>query len=441
VRNGLALIVGRFRNNALALVNAIVAVLNSILYIRAFGISATSDALYYATSVVISFSLLSGFFTEQFLQYYNDFKHTDTEKASTFLAFNLAALTLFGVALFAGFQLMLPTILRLLYPTLAGTQQALIAGFLRIMGLELFLAGINGLLQGLAISYGRIREIYGAKIIASSITLLGQVLIVAAVLRPLDYPWMVVVSSATFALALILVSRQALRKAAGAVCRIDGAFLFSLRHYFFNSITMRFGHNLQGFLLPLITSAFWSGFQGNMATCYGYGSKFYAAIQSVIIGPSQMEVQHSISNDVSKGTYARVEKTIREYIRLYAPVTVIASAGVLVMLPALIRLINHSIDEQSIALIRISFIFLSVWLVVQCIESPYVITIIARKQSAIFISTNAIKLAVIAIIILVFRRFYVSILMANIVSQIVSLAIYRARVQSILAVEQGRAGQ
>lgn len=439
MRSGLILIVGRFRNNALALVSAVIAILNSILYIRAFGVSATSDALYYATSVVASFSLLSGFFTEQFMQYYNDLKHSNADGATVFLAFNLAALTVAGLVLLAGFQLLLREIIGLLYPSLASEQQVRIIRFLRIMGMELFLAGINGLLQGLAISYGKIKEIYGVRIIASSITLLGQVLIVAAVLGPLDYPMMLVLSSATFALLLGLVNRGYLAPAIRAVRRIDVRYIVSLRHYFANSITMRFGHNLQGFLLPLITSAFWSGFPGTMVTCYGYGSKFYGAIQSVIIGPSQMEAQHAISNDVARGTYARVSGTIHDYIRLYAPATALASGAVAIMLPWLIRLINNTIYVQSIALIRMSFIFLAVWLVVQCIEGPYVITIIARKQSGIFISTNAIKIALIAAIILVFRRYYVSILIANIVSQLVSLLLYKVRVGKILAQEQAGA--
>jgi len=427
-----ATIVGRFKNNAFALVNAVFSFLNSILYIRAFGVSITSDSLYYATAIIASFSLLPSFLMEQFLQYYNDYKHSDPDKASTFLAFNLVNVLCFGVILVAAFGLALRPLLSLLYPRLAAASLAKISGFLEVLKYQLFLVGINGLLQNLSISYGRIKTVYVGRIVNSAVIFLGQVLIIAAVAGPELYPYLLVAGDSVFALFLVVADRRLLAGSARNIRKLNLPFARSQGRYFLDSFVMRLGHNLQGFFLPLVTSAFWSGFSGNMATCYGYANKFYSAIQSVIIGPSQMETQYSISNSVSKGEYEGIGKTIRDYLKLYIPVVLAASAATALLIPGVVHLLNASIGASSVRIIVTCFAFLSVWLAVQCAEGPFVITIVAKNQGLVFIAANAINIAIIAGIVFAFPKFFYSILIANILAQLASMGVYVGKAKTIL---------
>lgn len=414
----------RFKNNALALVNALLSFMNSILYIRAFGVSSTSDAFYFATTVIASFSLLPSFLMEQFLQYYNDYKHTDPDKASTFLAFNLANITAFGLALALIFGLALRPLLALLYPSLGAGSLLKLAGFLRVMKYQLFLVGINGLLQNLLISYGKIKIVYMGRILGSAVLLSGQVCIIAAIVQPESYPLLLVLGDASFALFLIAANERLIMGAAKNLKKANFAFAKTQGRYLLDSFVMRLGHNLQGFFLPLVTSAFWSGFSGNMATCYSYANKFYSAIQSVIIGPAQMETQYSISNAVSRHEYEGISKNIRDYERLYLPMVLAASAATACLIPFVIPFLNGSIGTPSVRIIVICFVFLAVWLLVQCAEGPFVITIVAKNRGIVFVAANAINITIIAAIIFAFPHFFYSILIANIVAQLASMGIY-----------------
>jgi hypothetical protein len=423
---------GRFKNNALALVNALLSFLNSILYIRAFGLSLTSDSLYYATSVIAAFSLLPSFLMEQFLQYYNDYKHSDADAAATFLAFNLSNATILGLALTAVFGLAQGPLLSLLYPSLGVDALAKLSGFLGVMKYQLLLVGFSGILQGLCVSYGRIKAVYVGRILNSGVLLLGQLGIIARFLRLEAYPLLLVAGDCAFALFLVTANRRLIGGALRNARKVDLSFAALQKRYFLDSFVMRFGHNLQGFFLPLVTSAFWSGFSGNLATCYGYASKFYSAIQSVIIGPSQMETQCAISNAVSRREYASIGRTIRDYLKLYVPVSLAASAATAVLIPFVIRFINPSIGAASARVIVVCFAFLSVWLAVQCAEGPFVITIVAKNQGLVFVAANAVNIGIIAAVIFAFPHFFYSILIANILAQAASMSIYVIMARKIL---------
>lgn len=417
-------VLSRFRNNFIALVTAVLSFANSILYIKAFGVSATSDALYFSSAVIASFSLIPGFLTEQFLQYYNDYKHREETKAASFLAFNLVNVGILGIVLVLAFGAFLGPLLRLMYPRLGAEGLATLASFLRVLRLELFLVGINGLLQGLALSYGRVKAIYLARLLSSSLLLLGQILIIKAFLAPEAYPTLVVLSSLSVGLFLGIVNRHLLAGALRGLKGIDRAFIRGQGPYFKDSVVMRLGHNLQGFFLPLVTSSFWASFPGNLATCYSYASKFYGAIQSVIIGPSQMETQYRISNDVSTGDLGRIPGIIKGYLKVYLPLVVAGSLFTALAIPPVIHVINPGIVGDSVGIIQVSFVFLSLWLLVQCAEGPFVITLVARNQGWAFVLANAINIGIIAGIVRIFPSSIYSILVANILAQGVSLGIY-----------------
>jgi hypothetical protein len=429
---GLPMVARRFRNNAFALINAGLSFLNSVLYIKVFGVSATSDALYFAAAVIASFSLLPSFFMEQFLQYYNDYKHSDARKASIFLAFNMSNIFILGVILLIVFGSSQKLLLALLYPRLSAASLATLGSFLSVMKFQLVIVGFNGLLQNLSISYGLIKTVYTGRILNSTLIGIGQLCIIATLLGIESYPYLLVLGDACITLFLLIVNRRLVVQAVRDIGKIDRAFVKLQGKYFLDSFIMRLGHNLQGFFLPLVTSAFWSGFSGNMATCYGYANKFYSAIQSVIIGPSQMETQYLISNAVSKGEYGGIAKTIKDYLKLYLPVVLAASAFAALSIPFIIRVINSSIDTSSIRIIVICFIFLSFWLLVQCSEGPFVITIVAKNRGIVFIISNAVNIAIIAIIITALPTFFYSILIANILAQLASISIYYANVRGIL---------
>jgi hypothetical protein len=432
MKMNLAPILGRFKTNFIALANAGLAFVNSILYIRAFGVSITSDSLYYSSAIIAAFSLLPGFLTEQFLQYFNDYKHRDPDKAGIFLAFNLVIVGAFGLILVGCFRLGLRGLIAFMYPTLGAAYHAKIGAFLGIMEFELFLVGFKGLFQSLLVSYGRIKAFYAGTILNSSLILAGQLLIIAGVFRPESYPRFFIAGSASLALFMAMVNRRILVDAAGKARFIDWNFVKTQGPYFRNSFLMRLGHNLQGFFLPLVTSAFWSHFEGNMATCYNYASKFYAAIQSVIIGPSQLETQYVISNGVSRREYDRIPATIRDYLRTYLPIMLAASLATLAVIAPVIHLINRGIGPANIGTIRVCFLFLSLWLAVQCAEGPFVITIVAKNRGMVFVVANAINISIIAAAVFLFGRFFYSILIANILAQAASMSIYCLRTAEIL---------
>lgn len=434
-----ASIAGRFRNNFLALANALISFATSFIYIRAFGISSTSDSIYFATSIIAAFSLIPNFLIDQFLQYYNEYKYSNDDDARAFLLFNLLGTAALGALLAAAFGVAAGPIVAFMYPKLAAVQLAEIGSFLETLKYLLGIVGLNAVLQAMAVSFGKIKAVYLGRIGESCAILAGLVLMTTGIAKPGDYPLFLLAGAAANGLFLAAANRRRILEAIrGPRTRMDGAFIRRLRRYFYDSFTMRVGHNLQGFFLPLVTTVFWSAFPGNPATCYSYASKFYSAIMSVLVGPSQLETQHFISDSVARGRAEGIPPAIRRYHRTYVPLVLAAAAATAGAIPTLIHLINADIGPESIRIILACFALLALWLAVQCAEGPYVITIVAKKKGLTFIVGNAVNLGIVAAIALSFRTRLYALPISFIIAQSASLAIYRAIAMKAIAASADR---
>lgn len=425
-------IISKLGGSALALVNALLAIANSVLYIHIFGVSGLSDAIYYCLAIMAAFCLVPKFFIEQFLQYYSDYRCRDAEKAPLFLGINIINMIACGILLTFFFGLFAEPLVRLLYPQLDPAEMNLVVELLQAIKYQLALTGIMALSQSLLVSYGRIKQIYWGRILNSLILLFGQVLIIRSILRPVNYVKLIVLADGATTVLYILLNIRIVVLAIESLKSLKWEFLKMQKKYLFDSFIVRFGHNMQDFFLPLITSTFWSNFPGNMATCYGYANKFASAVQMVLINPSQLENQYEISGAVSRGEEEKINSSIKNYLRLYIPLVAAACGLCIAFIPPAIHLINAAVSIENIKIIVICFCFLGILTIGQCASIPFDTTITAMKKGQYFIIANAIYIGIISIFVYSMPGFFYALLIANIVAQMAAIIVYVIETNKLL---------
>ena len=429
-------IISKLGGSALALANALLAIVNSVLYIHIFGVSRLSDAVYYCLAIMSAFCLLPRFLIEQFLQYYSDYRCREAEKASLFLGLNIVAMIICGILLIVCFGLFAMPLIRLLYPQLDPMEMKLLLGLLQAIKYQLGLTGVMALFQSLLVSYGKIAQIYWGRILNTAILLIGQVLIMLSIFEPPEYVRFIVLADCATTVMYFMLNWKIVAQAFGSLKNIGWEFLREQKKYVADSFIVRFGHNMQDFFLPLITSTFWSGFPGNMATCYGYANKFSSAVQMVLINPSQLENQYEISGAVSRGEENQIHTSIKSYLRLYVPLVAVSCGLCLALIPPVIHLINRAVGTESIQIIVICFCFLSLLTIAQCISVPFDTTIAARKKGKYFIIANTLYIGIVTAFVYCMPAFFYSLLIANIVAQLAALAIYALETRKLISIQR-----
>jgi hypothetical protein len=390
----------RFRYSALAFAAVGLGLVNSVLVVRVFGISAQADSLAVSSLVLSAVSLLPLFVTEQFLFIYNDIKSLDPESARRFYCAAATLSTIAGGLLAAALVVGGDLVIRLFASGTDPQRRSILGQLLRIQFISLLLFPVSYVNTALINAEMRFTVPYLLQLtpgMTSAVLLLtmgfgdrADVVLLA---------WGNVISSA----AVVLLQFVTLG-------RMGFRYRPQLRHPWIcrliaNSLPMRVGHNIRDFSVQPILANALIAMPVGYAACYSYARKLIDAIQTILIGPTLTVYRSRLSGYWTARDGRAVEREIRHFLRtamaFVVPVVVVAC----VLIPeALVVLAPRSIPVSSRSTIQSLFLVLSVWLVVVAVETPFGHFLIAAQKSRVFIATNSLYVVVVLLVVGLLRR-------------------------------------
>lgn len=377
-----------FKYNILALMQVLISAASILLLTRIFGVSADADAFFVAFSLTSALQLIELMFVEQFLYFYSDLKIKDPGSAPAFYGFAL----LLSIGIGAVFALLLIScgkpFLAVFAPGLDPGRVAISLKLLGIFSVQLFVYPVCCINERLLNAEMRFSYPYILSVFPMSFMLLGQFYILfsgvndVAVL-PLSYS----AGSVFSAVAGLFIVRK-----------IGIPLRFTLYHpvarqFLRNSISMRFGHNINNFMVPLLTNNFLSYFPAGYISYYGYAQKFISAAQSVTAGPAQKILASNIARLFAKNDFSEYYSYVRGYLRSSLVMfTAVSVAAYFCMSPVLI-LLNPTFTPHDLSYIRFIFAGLFLWSFIMIAESAYTLAVISSKRSRVLIGINLVFIA------------------------------------------------
>ncbi|KUK71668.1 lipid II flippase MurJ [Methanobacterium sp. 42_16] len=412
----------KLRYNALAIIQVMVLLFNTIFLIRIFGASYQSDAYLMAVSIIDAIGLLQLMLVEQFMYFYHDLKLENPEKAHSFynssLFLSIGSGIILLVILFLGINIWV----KLFAFDLSGERLSLLINVVSIMVFGVVFYSANYVNQRvlnaeMRFSIPYILEILNALFI--SISLVYVMFTNQFNIQLLAYARVIGIF-AVFIMGLYFV------KAVGIPIRLTFNS-YMMKEFVSNSFTMRLGHNIHNLLFNPITTNILSSFPVGFASCFYYAQMIIYAINSIVVGPSNRVLLSKVSEVWSKKLISQIPEIMKKYLKNTVPIFILTVIISYLIIPYVLNLISSgSLSLSDIDLIKYVFVGLAVWYGIILIESAFVSVGSASKNSRIFIFTNSIFIIIFFCISFYFKDMFglLVIPLAAIIAQIVNFIFY-----------------
>ncbi len=393
----------KLKYNFLVFIQVGLGLVNFALTLKIFGVGIQADSFYISMTIISAINLLQLLFIEQFIYFYHELSIKDKKSAHSFYQVVISLTLITQILLCFCFYIFLEKIILIFTSNLDAQRFSSILTFLKISILSIFLFPFITINTNLFNAEMKFSLPYIIQIIpglANSVILIVLVFkVVNADIKYLAYSTVAAMSTS----AIIQIY---------FVSKIGIQLKFALRHpmlwkFIKNSFTMRFGHNMHGFIVKPIISRVLTSLPIGYASSYSYAEKILSIIQSIIVGPSLSIVRSQISLNYSSKEYLKIKQIIKDYLK-HSLSLMIPSVGIayLVIPFALDFVSSKNIKMDEILRIKYIFAALSVWYLLLLVESPFVLIIVAARNSFLFIRTNTISITIIFIVSFLFKSYF-----------------------------------
>ncbi len=393
----------RLKYNFLVFVQVGLGLVNFTLTLKIFGVGIQADSYYISMTIISAINLIQLLFIEQFIYFYHELSIEDKKNAHSFYQVVISFTLITQILLCFCFYISLEKVILIFTSNLDIERFNLILIFLKISIWSIFLFPFITINTNLFNAEMKFSLPYIIQIIPGFANSIVLIVIVLKCLNA-DIKYMAYSTVAAMSLSAIIqiyfVSKMGIR------------MKFALSHpmlwkFIKNSFTMRFGHNMHGFIVKPIISRVLTSLPVGYASSYSYAEKILSIIQSIIIGPSLSIVRSQISLSYSSREYLKIKHIIKDYLKLSLSLMLPSVIIAYLFIPFVLNFIaskNINFDE----IVRIKYIFaaLSVWYLLLLVESPFVLIIVAARNSFLFIRTNTISIAIIFIICFLFKSYF-----------------------------------
>jgi peptidoglycan biosynthesis protein MviN/MurJ (putative lipid II flippase) len=412
----------KLRYNALAIIQIIVLLFNTIFLIRIFGASIQSDAYLMAAAIIDAIGLLQLMVVEQFMYFYHDLKLENPEKAHSFYNSSLFISIISGILLLVILFFGVNFVVKLFAFNLTQERLSSLTTIISIMIFGVVFTSANYVNQRLLnaemrFSIPYILEILYPLFISGS--LLYIILTNQVNIEFLAYARVIGLLS-IFIIGLYFVKTLGIH--------INFKFdPYMMKNFVSNSFTMRLGHNIHNLLFSPITTNILSTFPVGFASCFYYAQMIIFAINSIIVGPSNRVLLAKVSEMWSKKLISQIPEIMKKYLKNTVPIFILTAIISYLIIPYVLNLISSgSLSLSDIDLIKYVFVGLAVWYGIILIESAFVSVGSASKNSRIFIFTNSIFIIIFFCLSFYFKDMFglLVIPLAAIIAQIVNFIFY-----------------
>lgn len=379
----------RFRYNFLALSQVSLSAAGVLLLTRTFGVSGAADSFFVAFSIISAAQLLQLMGFEQFMYFYNDIKISAPDSANGFYRFAVTWAAVTGIVSLLAVSLIPGLLVKFFAGGLDPSRFTATLDFLVWFAPYLLFYPAICVNERFLNAEKRFAWPYVISSLPMGMLFLAQV-------------WLLLSSSGNYSLLPAAYSAGA---AIGALLGFYVSFQLGARPgiafthpagpaLLRNSVAIRLGHNIHGFLLPVVVNNFLSHMPGGAIASYNYAWRLGSALQSVSAGPSQKMLASHISGAVSGARPEEIPAFCRQYRGTALVFFAVLAAAGFFLIPSLLALIGGGMSPESIRIIRDMYVMLLPWFFLMVLEAPYVLTIIAFKRSHALIVVNSAFIAV-----------------------------------------------
>jgi len=379
----------KLKYNALSLVQILFGFLNSILLLKVFGVSGQTDAYFIGDIILGVMVMLQMMAVEQFMYFYHELKAADLESARSLYAYALSVTLLLGAAALLLLNLFSGAVISLFAYTLDPERLAILKRLFPVFSLLAIFNPLNFLNAKLLNAEGRFAYPYVLSIIPSLFSACALVFVYFS--GDNDIMWLLAASVGGGAAAALF--GFAAVKACGVPVRLACSHP-AAREFVTNSVEIKFGHNINNILAPLITNNMLSAFSPGAVSYFGYAWKIVTAIGNLAAGPSARMFASAVSAAWPAGDPARIKSLTREFLRLIIPLFFVSVAAAYAALPYALELVASArLVAGDIAAIRLMFLALAAWYLAGLVESAFIQICIAARGSRVFVLNNSIFVA------------------------------------------------
>jgi len=419
----------KLRYNIFALVQVLISFLNYILFIKIFGVSIMADAYLLSVAILSALQLLQILFIEQFIFFYNDLKIKNIEQAYHFYHSVLLISILTGIFFFL-FSFIGKDFLKLLFfNELDIERQSVLIFVLNITLIELLFTPIFTLNQKLLNAEMQFSIPYLLTIIPSIFILIamGYLIISSTVNIELLIYGKIFGVFISLLLSFYFIIRLRIFKN----IKISSILI---KDFLFNSIAIRFGHNIHSFCFIPITTNILSYFPLGYPSYFYYAYRIVGVINSISVGPLFNVFQSKLSYNWSAKNIVACQKYMKDFLKYTIPFFVFLSIFIYCILPILLLYVNPILTRNNTEIIQNLFLILAFWHLVIAVESSNVTLLVAAKKSTIFILANTLFIIVYFEISKNLISFYTiySIGIAAVCGQLINYFIYAYGVKKLL---------
>lgn len=380
----------KLKYNALALVQIFFGLFNSILLLKIFGVSIYTDAYFMGDIILGAVVMAQMMAVEQFMYFYNELKAESRESAHALYAYALCLSLVIGAVSFAAINVFSTPLIMIFAYKLDPARLEVLKRLFPVFSLLAILNPLNFLNAKLLNAEGRFAYPYVLGIIPSLFSACSMAYLYFS--GGSDIIMLLAASVAGNAVAGLLGLWAV--KSSGVPVR------FAVSHpsggeFVSNSLKVKFGHNINNILTPMVTNNMLSAFSPGAVSYFGYAWKIVGVIGSLATGPSSRIFASGISIAWPLRNSGEIKAMTGEFLRLITPLFCLSAFLSYAALPYALELVSSSrLSGQDIAAIRMMFLALAAWYLTGLVEGPFLQICIASKRSRVIILNNSAFIAV-----------------------------------------------
>ncbi len=408
-----------FLYNAVIGFQMFLALMFQLVFAKKFGVSHLSDAYFVGGAIFTFLSFLTFFFTNMFLQYYNDIKVDNEESAKLFYQAVLNITAVLGGVTLSFLLLLIKPIVYVFAPGFDLERTVYLVKYVEILGISFLWYRVTSLNNVLINAEMRFLLPY-------VLGILGPIFNIMAVVFFANRWGINAIAFATVISSFIIfaITQYFVYSFFG----IKPGFVFwhrSMPDLFKKSFSLRLGYQILNFK-DMIATNFLSQFEKGAVSYYFYALKIIVSIYNMVISPIGQIYNSKISKLVSEHNILELKKTVKEYLILNGSFLFIALLPVSFFLKDILEFFfKNKFSVLEIQSVYYMFLTLIPFVSFLAFEMPFVNIAIANKEVLKIIKISILYIAVYFISLLTLKGFGVfSISFSLIVAHFVSFASY-----------------